>query len=430
MVPSIMNTDSIKTTNYKVVLPFFLYAAISFLVGAILLLTSSEAFQGYYFQPHILAITHTMALGWGTMIIVGAGHQLVPVLIEGKLFSDTLGYISFISAAIGIPILIYGFYIFDLDTIAKWGAKIVILSFISFLTNIIISMIQSKKKNVHAIFVVTATFWLLFTSLFGLILLYNFKDGILPSISLDYLVVHAHWGIVGWFLLLVIGVASRLIPLFMISKYNDTKQLWIIFGLINFALILHLFVFNLEDKNILLLSPTILVLVAVGLFMKYCYTAYKQRLRKQVDEQVKISLLSVFMLCIPVIILFFITGILLLSNTENSKLILTYGFVIFFGWITAIILGMTFKTMPFVVWNKVYRKRSVMSKTPSPKDLFNNNIFKIMSIAYIFGFLGFTIGILTSFLILLNIGAGLLIITAALYNWNVFKVISHKAKTI
>lgn len=119
MVPSIMNTDSIKTTNYKVVLPFFLYAAISFLVGAILLLTSSEAFQGYYFQPHILAITHTMALGWGTMIILGAGHQLVPVLIEGKLFSDTLGYISFISAAIGIPILIYGFYIFDLDTIAK-----------------------------------------------------------------------------------------------------------------------------------------------------------------------------------------------------------------------------------------------------------------------------------------------------------------------
>lgn len=430
MIPSIMNTDSIKTTNYKVVLPFFLYAAISFLIGTILLLTSVETFQGYYFQPHILAITHTMALGWGTMIILGAGHQLVPVLIEGKLYSDTLGYISFILAAIGIPILVYGFYIFDLDSIAKWGAKIVILALVSFIVNIIISMFQSKKKNVHAIFVITATFWLLLTSLFGLILLYNFKDGILPNISLDYLVVHAHWGIVGWFLLLVIGVASRLIPLFMISKYNAPKQLWIIFGLINFALILHLFVFNIDDKSILLFTPTILVLVAVGLFMKYCFIAYQQRLRKQIDEQVKISLLSVVMLCIPVIILFSITFILLLSNSENSKLILTYGFVIFFGWITAIILGMTFKTMPFVVWNKVYRKRSVMSKTPSPKDLFNNDIFKIMSIAYILGFLLFTLGILFTFLLLLNIGAGMLIIAAALYNWNVFKVINHKAKTI
>ena len=52
-----------------------------------LLLTSSSAFTDHYFSAHILAITHLMALGSGTMIILGASHQLVPVLIEGKLYN-------------------------------------------------------------------------------------------------------------------------------------------------------------------------------------------------------------------------------------------------------------------------------------------------------------------------------------------------------
>ena len=64
------DAGSIKNTSYKVVLPFYVYAACSFLVATIFLLTSTEAFKGHYFHPHILAITHTMALGWGTMIIL------------------------------------------------------------------------------------------------------------------------------------------------------------------------------------------------------------------------------------------------------------------------------------------------------------------------------------------------------------------------
>ncbi|HQW72175.1 MAG TPA: hypothetical protein PKZ91_10165, partial [Saprospiraceae bacterium] len=120
------DAGSIKNTSYKVVLPFYVYAACSFLVATIFLLTSTEAFTGHYFHPHILAITHTMALGWGTMIILGASHQLVPVLIESKLYSNILAYISFILAAIGIPLLVYGFYVFDMRWPAQWGGWLVV----------------------------------------------------------------------------------------------------------------------------------------------------------------------------------------------------------------------------------------------------------------------------------------------------------------
>ncbi len=89
------NTEITKTTSWKVVLPFYGYAAISFLIANILLLLSSSDVTTHYFLPHTLAITHIMALGWGTMMILGASHQLGPVLIEGELYSNKLAYVSF-----------------------------------------------------------------------------------------------------------------------------------------------------------------------------------------------------------------------------------------------------------------------------------------------------------------------------------------------
>src|SRR5574339_759513 len=94
------NTNTMaKNTTHRVVLPFYLYAALSLLAGTIILFFSAETFTRHYFHPHILAITQIMALGWGTMIILGASHQLVPVLIEKSLYSARLAHASFILAA-------------------------------------------------------------------------------------------------------------------------------------------------------------------------------------------------------------------------------------------------------------------------------------------------------------------------------------------
>ena len=104
------NTDIGKNTTHKVVIPFYVYAALSFLVATIVMFFSTAAFSQHYFHQRTLAITHTMALGWATMIILGASHQLVPVLTEAKLFSNFLAYSSFALAGTGIPLLVYAFF--------------------------------------------------------------------------------------------------------------------------------------------------------------------------------------------------------------------------------------------------------------------------------------------------------------------------------
>lgn len=425
MVTTTANTNLVQNTSHKVVIPFYVYAALSFLAATILLFISGSAFTQHYFHPQTLAITHTMALGWGTMIILGASHQLVPVLIEAKLYSNFLAYASFVLAGIGIPLLVYSFFHFQFNWTAETGAILINAAIICYLVNLAISISKSKTENVHAVFVFTASAWLLVTTIIGLLLVCNFARSILPKDSLHYLSLHAHIGIVGWFLLLVMGVGSRLIPMFLISKYDNRKELRLVYFLVNGALVSFVILFFSAVDAALYTLPVAALFLSMLLFGNYCHKAYKQRIRKQVDEQVKISLLSVALMLLPIIFLLVLI-VLLVFSFANTKLVLAYGFSIFFGWLTAIILGMTFKTLPFIVWNKLYHNKAGLGKTPNPKDLFSESVFNKMGIAYLAGFCLFLAGVLLSREIIIQTAAVLLFITAALYNFNILKMLLHK----
>ncbi|MBK6894174.1 MAG: cytochrome C oxidase subunit I [Flavobacteriales bacterium] len=426
MIGPALSSNVARTTSHKVVIPFYVYAAVSFLVATVLLLTSCGAFTGHYFQPHILAITHVMALGWATMIILGASHQLVPVLIENDLYSTKLGHLSFGLAAVGIPLLVYGFYTFDLGLVAQLGGSLVTAAVLVYCVNIALSISDSKRKNVHAVFVFTATLWLLLTVSLGLAMLFNFTAFVLPQDSLYFLSLHAHLGLVGWFLLLVMGVGSRLIPMFLISKYSAPRLLWVVFALVNTGLVLYGLLFLFHAAPGLSFVPAGMVLLALLLFAYYCRQAYTQRIRKKVDDQMKISLLAVALLLLPTVVLLALIGVLLASSSAHANVVLLYGFTIFFGWLTAIILGMTFKTLPFIVWNKLYSHRASLGKMPSPKDLFSERVYRAMALAYLLGFVLFGCGILFAAPILLVTGSIALLTTAVLYNWNVLRLVNHK----
>lgn len=414
-----------KTTSHRVILPFYIYASVSFIVACLLLFLGSGAFTGHYFHPKVLSVTHIMALGWGSMMILGASHQLVPVLIEGKLYSNVLAYLSFVFAGIGIILLIWGFYHFDFGWIAQTGGLMILTAFIFYLINIAVSMAKSNHQNVHATFVFAGVLWMVITVSLGVLLVFNFSYRVFSLDSLHYLALHAHVGIVGWFLMMVLGVGSRLIPMFMISKYNNVKRLWQIFYLINGALLLFFVSFIIKPNPVIYFISTILVILAIGLFIHFCYKAYKQRIRKMVEPQLKISLLAGWLMLIPAVLLMILFTIPVVSS-DFTSLALVYGFCIFFGWITAIIFGMTFKTLPFILWNKKFHQKAGVGKTPNPRELFSQTVFKVMLGCYFAGFIIFITGLILRNEIVLKTGAALLLVTSVLFNTNVFKMIQFK----
>ena len=90
-------------------------------------------------------------------------------------------------------------------------------------------------------------------------------------------------------------------------------------------------------------------------------------------------------------------------------------------------MGMTFKTLPFIIWNKVYHTRT-MGKTPAPKELFSEDIFKVMGLLYLTGFVLFVAGILILNDLFLKAGAAILLASAIFYIINVVKTVFHRVK--
>src|SRR6185503_20696288 len=101
-----------KAPKNSAVLPFYETGAIFFLALTIMLLVCPAALEGNYFQPHLLAIVHTAALGWGTMVIFGASYQLLPVICEKDLYSASIALLSYFFLAFGAILLILSFWFF------------------------------------------------------------------------------------------------------------------------------------------------------------------------------------------------------------------------------------------------------------------------------------------------------------------------------
>src|SRR5690606_30007417 len=80
--PAMADISIGKAPHPIAVLPFYGTGAVCFAALALLLFLASGELMGHHFSPHLLAIVHTAALGWGTMVIFGAAYQLLPVVCE------------------------------------------------------------------------------------------------------------------------------------------------------------------------------------------------------------------------------------------------------------------------------------------------------------------------------------------------------------
>src|SRR5690554_1485174 len=155
---------------FRIVLKYFLTAIFSYLLINILLVFNFDTFQGHHFQPKILSITYIVTLGWITMIIFGALFQLIPVVLQVKLFSEVLAEIQYWIFTLGVFTLVYSFWFFTIDIPLTIGASLINLGVLIFLINVIATFTKVKEWNLTATYLSAALFYLLITAAAGLLL--------------------------------------------------------------------------------------------------------------------------------------------------------------------------------------------------------------------------------------------------------------------
>lgn len=416
-----------KAPSPAVVVPYYLTAAVVFLLLTILLLFSATDLTGHYFQPRLLTITHLATLGWGTMIILGASHQLLPVVMEVHLYSERLARWCYYLLLPGIALLAFGFWVFNPGWPMQAGALLVLSAFVLYAVNVNGTARQKQKGSISSDCIVTASWWLVLTALLGAVLVFNLRYAFLPESHLYYLKIHAHLGMTGWFLLLIMGVASRLIPMFLLSHEEPGKEVTVAYYCINAALILFLIMAFLFHTEKYWLIPAVLVLVGVLLYGAFIRRAYRKAVRKKTDMPMKMSLFAIVLMILPFVllgILFFISS----GSPQATALSLAYGISIFGGFITVLIFGQTFKTLPFIIWMHRYKKLLGKTKTPLPKDLYKAHWVTWQFYIYMAGLLATLAGVLLHSAVVIRAGCAGLVLTAIFYNINVFHILLHKMK--
>ena len=412
-----------KSPSPSVVLPHFIFGALSFLVVSILLLFSTETFSGHYFHPKLLAITHLTALGWGTMIVFGSLYQLLPVLLETKLHSELLAKTTFTIFVFGIILVTWSFWNFEIGIPLQIGSIFLVSALFLFGINIFATARKSTQRAAETDFISTATLWLLSAGILGLMMAINLTHPFLPKSHLVFLKVHAHLGIVGWFILLIMGIASKLIPMFLLSQSLNKKKLVIAYYLVNAGLIGFAFDFFYFEGSAFLPFYALLILGGVLSFLTFIREAYIKRMRKILDIGLKHTAVAFIVLFLPIGIGILLSFLRPVENPFVLKIILIYGVSIFLGFISTLILGQTFKTLPFIVWLDKFSKENKSSNKILPKDLYSEKIAIAQFAFYLLGLTLLIIGIFLNEVFVINSGALFIFITSLLYTVNVFKMI-------
>ncbi len=426
-----MKSEKNKTALYRLVITHYLIAGICFAALSIMLLFSVDSFGGHYFNPKLLALTHTAALGWGTVIIFGSCYQLLPIILETGLYSIKLAWLSISLFVPGLFLLVCAFWQFDVGLCMQAGSVLLLSGIACFVLNACLTSAGNKTLNsIYREFITTASIWLLATTTLGALLVFNFQYAFLPKDHLQFLRLHAHAGIAGWFLLLIIGVSSKLIPMFLVSKVQKVKLLSASYYLINLALIAFItdgYIYGINLKTYLFAGLAISGIVCYFVYVFWCF---KSRMRKAIDLPITNTVISIVFLASAIVALPVVIRFSLTSNPLALKLSTLYGTLIFIGWISSLILGQTFKTMPFIVWAKQYEHLAGRAKTPMPADLFNNSLLKIQTFCFGIFCLAFYSGLLAGNTGLVYLGMVSLCFCAAFYLSNLLKVVFHKPKVL
>lgn len=411
-----------KAPGNSAILPFYATGAVAFVILCVVMLLTPQSFTQHYFTPHMLTIVHIAALGWGTMIIFGAAHQLLPVICEQDLYSEKMASLVWYTLTTGIILLTSTFWNLSVGWLMITGGSLIVFSVILYVINVWKTSRICKKYSVQKLFITSSALWLLFTVTVGLLLAINLAFPFFDVSHLEILKLHAHAGIAGWFLQLITGVSTKLVPMFLLGKSDKNHLLLNAFFFQNAGLILFLtdgYFIEITTRSLVYAG---LVLIGIIFWLMYLRDAYKNRLRKRVELLMKHSFLSFLSLVISVLL------IPLVYFSNGYRWTMLYGTLLFMGWITNIILGKTFKTLPFIIWNGHYKHLSGKVKVPLPKHLYSEKLTVWQFRTFIAAFLVFALGLITQELLIIKGGLVLWLAVALIYCTNVFKLLLHKTK--
>jgi hypothetical protein len=180
----------------------------------------------------VLAANHLLTLGWGTLIALGALHQLLPAAAGVRHEPGRAVAVQLVVHLAGVALLAAGFF-WERRPVLIAGGAAVVLSVLASAATAAWVLRRRRRWDEPLWFVTAALACLVLVVLWGLTLGVNLRYAFWPALLRPMgLIVHLSLGLVGWFGLLVTGVSYYLLPRFTTRRSLEGSQPRLVLGLL------------------------------------------------------------------------------------------------------------------------------------------------------------------------------------------------------
>ncbi len=345
-------------------LRFFLTAPLFLLAAGVLLAVAPDTL-GSRWAPRTFALTHLLTLGFLGMTMLGALTQMLPVIAGVPIAAPRrVARLTHLPFTLGSALLVSGFL--GAGT-AAFGVAIALLvaSLAVFGAAAATSLARAARGDtVNGMRLALAG--LALTAVLGVALALP-RTGCLPLppgwARVD---AHAAFGLLGWVLLLVIGIAYQVVPMFQITPpYPPRLARWLAFVL---AALLGAYALAPLLPAPVLHAARAGIAAVVLVFALATLRLQARRRRKLPDVTLDFWRLGMASLIACVVV--WLAARLLPAWAASHAYPLLLGVLFLAGFAVSVVCGMLYKIVPFLAWFHLQAQLQARAGTiPTMKDM-------------------------------------------------------------
>ncbi len=368
---------------FSVPLRFFLTAPWFLVLAALLMLWQGPDLFASRWLPATLALTHLLTLGFMAQVMVGALLQMLPVVV-GVVVPHPRQLAALIHIPLNLGTLVLAFAFLASSPLGfQIAFGLLGLAFGVALLAIHIALWRAPVANGTVIAMRCALAALVVTIGLGLLLAGFFGWGWRVSVvTVTHL--HAVWGLIGWTVLLVAGVAYQVVPMFQMTPPYPS---WFVRS---FATIM---VGALALGSVAMLTGWATVVTFAGAILAFGITVFAattlhlltKRRRKIGDPALHYWRISMGSLLAMAAL--WVSGQAIPSWAQVPSFDLLVGILLIVGFAVGVINGMLYKIVPFLAWFHLQAELLGRAKVPNMKQLLPDAAIQRQWWAYLATFL-------------------------------------------
>lgn len=340
-------------------------ASLLFLVAgaAGLALGAPALAAGAFSEPGVVGAVHLLTLGWIGTSIMGALYQLLPVALGAPLRWERVADAAFWCWTVGVAAFAGGVAA-RLPGLHVPGAVLVGLGALLFAANVAGTLPRTARRDMTWWCVAGSVLFLLGAWVLGLLLAVNLGTGLLGTSRWTVLAVHLHLAAGGWILLTIVGVADRLLPMFLGSRGASRLP-----GRIAAVLVAGAAAALLLSEHLL---PATVVRPALGgmalgaaAFVLQAGLHYRAGRRPALHPGMRLAAAALVFLGLAAL-----AGTAALARrSPDPALLTTYGLLLVPGGLSLFVAGFQLRIVPFMTWSHRFAPRAGREEVPRVDDL-------------------------------------------------------------